>query len=62
MCELDVGNGHHQLGETLLCGGFADLSKQVEAWHHAPDRPDAAGRYVQHCTQAKAKRHALLAE
>ena len=31
LCEVDVDNGHHQLGETLLYGGFADLSKQVEA-------------------------------
>jgi hypothetical protein len=34
---------------------LADLTEQVEAWHHAPDRPDGPGRYVQHLTQAEAK-------
>jgi hypothetical protein len=46
----------------LLYGGFADLSEQVEAWHHAPDRPDGPGRYVQHFTQAEAKLDEVLAE
>ena len=59
---MDVDNGHHQLGETLLYGGFADLSKQVEAGITLRTAPDGPGRYVQHFTQAEARLDELLAE
>ena len=58
---MDVDNGHHQLGETLLYGGFADLSKQVEVGITLRTAPmDRVGT----CStrQAEAKLDDLLAE